>query len=84
MWKLVDDGMFGCVSHVYESFTENGQRITVIEIIKASSFKEEYTSYIISNPDKSDGVLDYINGKDLDILKFKSLLKANEMGWNLP
>ena len=86
MWRVTKEGTsagLGGISHVYQSFTKDHKKINVIEIMIVSSFQEVYTGYIISNPDNSEGILDYVNGDDLDVLKFKCLLKANEMGWDL-
>jgi len=69
-----------------------GIEINVIEIVPYVSDPYMYfqcdkgsklRSIIVSNSLDNDFFYEEIFGHDLDVLKFKSLIKANELGWEV-
>ena len=81
MWEYEDYANESCI--VFRMKDNTGVEINVIEIIPYTYKGSKLRSVIFANCLDNDFFYEEIFGHDLDVLKFKSLVKANELGWKI-
>jgi hypothetical protein len=81
MWEYETYANESCI--VFRMKDSTGIETNVIEIVPYVYKGSRLRSIIVSNSLDNDFFYEEIFGHDLDVLKFKSLIKANELGWEV-